>query len=367
MLFEVLIQSFIDLPIAVEPGQTIAQTSPMGQVAQLIQSIQPQTEVDHLRKAADRLLTFAEGTVRVAMSPPTDRPAVDAPDGWKAIQVSNGVTAYASPVEETVIPAIAYDQRLVTRPDYRLFYSEEDSSGNSFVPFSNNVAQDTSVSSDMNDGTYNWTHDWVNELSLTSQPILDPGFDGTRHPYVSTVSYAQLMASEIAPDRYIWTDTWEGEGYDRERDQNGQLISQREGGADIHVGISFDATITDPNQPNLRIVLINDQAVTAQVTNLSAFLMDQLSGESIDRIDFAQLPPTYEVILSKNGGFRGTELKILEPLGTLVFEYHVTRPELKAMFPLKLQGINHFFDERLQEIANLEQQGWLILEVPPPS
>jgi hypothetical protein len=131
--------------------------------------------------------------------------------------------------------------------------------------------------------------------------------------------------------------------------------------------VSFDASVTNPNQPNLRILLINDQAVTAQVTNLSAFLMDQLTGETIERRDFEQLPPAYEVTVTLNGGFKGAEVRMLEPSGTLAFEYHVSPQELQAMFPIKIEGINRLFDERVEEIDDLAAQGWVVMEVPPPS
>jgi hypothetical protein len=263
--------------------------------------------VQRLRKGSDRMLAFAE----FVATPQVDRPRVIAPDGWRSVEVASGVTAYNAPSEEAV----------------------------SVEPV----------------------------ISVVDAPDMNLGLDGTRHPYVSEVDYREMIANEVAPQKYIWNGTWQGEGYDRERDHRGQLISRREGGADIHVGVSFDASVTDPKQPNLRIVLINDQEVTAQVTNLSAFLMDQITGEAIERKDFEQLPPAYEVTLTLNGGFKGAEVRLLEPSGTLAFEYHVSPQELQAMFPIRLEGINRLFDERVQEIEDLAAQGWIVMEVPPPS
>jgi hypothetical protein len=276
------------------------------QVTPFVDSLQPSKSVERLRKGSDRTLAFAG----VVATPKIDRPAVIAPEGWRSVEVASGVTAYNAPSED----AVAIEPVLP---------------GDELFP----------------------TH----------------GLDGTRHPYVSEVGYSEVMAEEIAPQKYIWNGTWQGEGYDRERDRQGQLVSQREGGADIHIGVSFDASVTNPNQPNLRIMLINDQAVTAQVTNLSAFLMDQLTGETIERRDFEQLPPAYEVTVTLNGGFKGAEVRMLEPSGTLAFEYHVSPQQLQAMFPIKIQGINRLFDERVQEIDDLAAQGWMVMEVPPPS
>jgi hypothetical protein len=268
-------------------------------------------ETARLRKAADRTLAFAEPLA----TPQVNHPPVIAPEGWRSVEVAAGVTAYNAPSEEAVMV-----EPVIPVVD---------------APY-------------LNAG-------------------IDVGFDGTRHPYVSEIGYAEIMANEVAPQKYIWNGTWQGEGYDRERDRQGQLVAYREGGADIHLGISFDASVTDPKQPNLRILLINDQAVTAQVTNLSAFLMDQLTGAAIERRDFEQLPPAYEVTLTLNGGFKGAEMRLLEPSGTLVFEYHVSPQEMQAMFPIKLEGINRLFDERVQEIEDLAAQGWIVMEVPPPS
>jgi hypothetical protein len=316
-MLETLIQQVIDPPAMIRqyiveqldsespdrPSVARLLSDPVGTVVNTLQSPQP---VDRLRKASDRTLAFAQ----ISATPQVDRPAVPAPQGWRSVETITGVTAYNPPSEDEVVvePVIHSDD---------------------------------------------------SERGL--------GWDGTRYPYVVEVSVAELLAKAIAPQHFIWSDTWQGEGYSRERDRLGQLVSERENGADIHIGISFDASITNPAQPNLRIVLINDQDVTAQVTNLSAFLMDQLTGETIERRDFEQLPPAYEVTLSLNGGFKGTEVRTLDPLETLVFEYHVAPQELQAMFPLRLQGINRLFAQRQQEVESLESQGWVVMEVPPPS
>jgi hypothetical protein len=295
-----------------QPGVGEFLFDPVGTVRNTFQS--PEF-VQRMRKGSDRTLAFAQ----IVATPQIDRAAVPAPDGWRSVATVAGVTVYNAPSEDE----IAVEPVVAQRND--------------------------------------------SERGL--------GWDGTRHPYVIEVSVAELLSQAhslrypqgVAPQQFIWNETWQGEGYSRERDRQGQLISQREEGADIHIGISFDQSITNPEQPNLRIILINDQDVTAQVTNLSAFLMDQLTGETIDRRDFEQLPPTYEVTLSLNGGFKGTEVRTLDPLGTLVFEYHVTPQDLPGMFPIKLQGINRLFAQRQQEVEALESQGWVVMEVPPPS
>jgi hypothetical protein len=317
-MLETLIQQVIDPPAMIRQyiveqlesessdrpsGLGRLLSDPVGAVVDTFQSPQP---VERLRKASDRTLAFAQ----ISATPLVDRPAIPAPKGWRSVETVAGVTAYNPPSEDEV--AI---EPVIYRDD--------------------------------------------SERGL--------GWDGTRYPYVVEVSVADLLGKAIAPQQFIWNATWQGEGYSRERDRLGQLVSERENGADIHIGISFDASVTNPDQPNLRIILINDQDVTTQVTNLSAFLMDQLTGETIDRRDFEQLPPAYEVTLSLNGGFKGTEVRTLDPLGTLVFEYHVAPQDLQAMFPLRLQGINRLFAQRQQEVERLESQGWVVMEVPPPS
>lgn len=189
--------------------------------------------------------------------------------------------------------------------------------------------------------------------------------DGTRFPYVSEVRGSDLLANPIAPGVYQWTDTWAGEGYTRDYDQQGQLVAEREGGVDVNLTFTYDSNIKDSSKPNLTIKVQNNQDETGQLTNLSAFLNDPRTGAAIDRQDFAQLPPVYEVIATRNGGFGGTETKTLEQLGTVTFAYRVSLDELKRQ-PIKLQAINSRFNERLQEIANLEAQGWVVKEVPAP-
>jgi hypothetical protein len=267
-----------------------------------------------LRKTSDRTLAFA----KISATPRLDRPAIPAPVGWRSVNIEPGVTAYNPPIGEEVTVEPSLDN---------------------------------------------------NDSARMAK------WDGTRHPYIVEVSMDELLSqaccspdtTKVAPHLFIWSDTWQGEGYDREHNGLGQLVSQRESGADIHVGISFDASVTNPNQPNLRIILINDQDTTSQDTNLSAFLLDQSTGKAIDRQDFKQLPPAYEVTLTLNGGFKGTEVKTLEPLETLVFEYHVTPKDLRSLFPIRLEGINRLFNQRQQEVETLESLGWVVMEVPPPS
>ncbi|MCU0566724.1 MAG: hypothetical protein MUF49_09020 [Oculatellaceae cyanobacterium Prado106] len=212
----------------------------------------------------------------------------------------------------------------------------------------------------------------IDEQLLALEPgVIDPvtgqPLDGTRHPYVTEIRLAELQQQAIAPGQYEWTGIWEGEGYDRFLQQRRKLVSSRELGDDIYINISLNTQITDPNQPNLLITLHNQQNLTGQLTNISAFRVNASTGETLERRDFEQLPPDYEVTVSRNGGFAGTETKILPRQGTVTFAYHLPPSQLNRFFPLKLQGDNRAFDERLQEIEALRSQGWLVKEVPPPS
>ncbi|MCU0565600.1 MAG: hypothetical protein MUF49_03275 [Oculatellaceae cyanobacterium Prado106] len=188
--------------------------------------------------------------------------------------------------------------------------------------------------------------------------------DGTYFPYVSQVRVKDLLKNEVAPGQYQWTETWEGEGYTRERTQDGQLIAEREGGIDIDVVVTYNATIKDPTKPNLVITIQNHQDKTGQLTDLSAFRYDASTGAESDRIDFEQLPPDYEVTVTRNGGFGGTDLKTMNRLSTVTFAYHVSEAEVKNGLSFKLQGSNKWFDERQQELYDLAAQGWVIKEVP---
>lgn len=191
--------------------------------------------------------------------------------------------------------------------------------------------------------------------------------DGTRRPYVDTVSFSDLTKVQVAPGRYEWTGTWEGEGYDRVLDRNERLVSPREGGNDIHLRISLDTTVTDPTKPNLFITVQSDQDLTNQLTNLSAFRVDSETGATLERKDFGQLPPYYDVTVTRSGGFGGTETKTLNPLGTTTFAYHVSPKDLASNFSLNLEGINQLYNQRLMEIYDLEAQGWIVKEVPAPN
>ena len=206
------------------------------------------------------------------------------------------------------------------------------------------------------------------EVETVADPVVSTAstgstLDGTRFPYVSEVRGSDLLANPIAPGIYQWTDTWTGEGYTREYDRQGQLVAEREGGVDINLTFTYNSNIKDSTKPNLMIRVQNNQDATGQLTNLSAFLNDPKTGTAIARQDFAQLPPVYDVIATRNGGFGGTETKTLKQLGTATFAYRVSLDELNRQ-PIKLQAVNSHFNERLQEIANLEAQGWVVKEVP---
>jgi len=234
---------------------------------------------------------------------------IAAPAGWKAVQVSESVTAYVAP--QTV------------------------------------------------------------ETSAPSNPesadrlILPTSVDGTRWLYVTEIDLAEVLANSIAPQHYVWHGVWRGEGYSRELGSNGSLVSRQEGGNDIHLTLSYNTAITNPGEPNLIITIESQQDKTAQLTNLSAFLLDSQTCKTLARRDFAQLPPFYYVSLTYDGTVSPI-VKSLPPLGTVTFAYHVSSAELPQHFPMELQAVNQFVDERAQEIANLEVRGWLVKEVPSP-
>ncbi|MBI4784942.1 MAG: hypothetical protein HY785_27085 [Oscillatoriophycideae cyanobacterium NC_groundwater_1537_Pr4_S-0.65um_50_18] len=234
--------------------------------------------------------------------------AIAAPKGWKAVQVSEGVTAYVAP--EAI----------------------------------------ESIDSESNSGTRDG---WATLL------------DGTRSPYVTAIDLADLLANPIAPQHYVWQGVWQGEGYSREHDAEGGLVAQQEGGNNIHLNLSYNAAITDPQQPNLMITIASQQDKTAQLTNMSAFLLDSQTGKTLARKDFAQLPPFYHVSLTQEG-VEGQVMKSLPPLGTVTFAFHVASAELPKRFPIQLEAVNQLAEERAQEIAALEAQGWIVKEVPPP-
>lgn len=238
-----------------------------------------------------------------------ERPAAIAlPQGWQAIQPSPGLTAYLAP--EAKVPTVP--------PSL---------SSNSF---------------------------------RTGGSLGTTAFDGTREPYVSDVGVSDLK--QIAPGRYQWSGVWQGEGYNRVFDQQARLVSPRERGADIQLNVSWDATITDPNQPNFVVTIESSQDQTAQLTNFSAFSTGTAGGEA--RIDFGQLPPLYSVTL-RHGGL-ASETKTLPPLGSISFAYHVRPDEINSYLPLQLTAENQLFEQRLKQFAELETQGWRIEEVPPP-
>ena len=237
---------------------------------------------------------------------------ITAPSGWRAVQVSEGVTAYVAP------QAIASSK------------------------FSSDTVGNTASNT-------------VDEIPDT--------LDGTRSPYVTEIDLADILANPIAPQRYVWHGVWQGEGYSREHDAEGSLVSQQEGGNDINLTLSYNAAITNPQEPNLIITIESQQDKTAQLTNLSAFLLESQTGKTLERKDFAQLPPFYQVSLSHDGTEKET-VKSLQPLGTVTFAYHVSASELSQRFPIELQAVNQFANQRAQEIAALEAQGWIVKEVP---
>ncbi|MBW4515989.1 MAG: hypothetical protein KME11_12290 [Timaviella obliquedivisa GSE-PSE-MK23-08B] len=203
--------------------------------------------------------------------------------------------------------------------------------------------------------------------AVNNVDTLDLRLDGTRYPYVSDISQSDLTQDPHHPNHYFWKGVWQGEGYNRVLDRNHQLVAERENSVDIHLSISLDTSVTDATKPNLIITVKSDQDETAQLTNISAFRIDSETGKTLDRRDFAQLPPVYEVTASRNGGYAGTEIKALEPLGTVTFAYHVSAEQVQQNLPIRLTAVNRLFTERQQEIYDLQAKGWVVKEVPAPS
>ncbi|MBW4661765.1 MAG: hypothetical protein KME15_24100 [Drouetiella hepatica Uher 2000/2452] len=273
----------------------------------------------HLEQVFNEIPVLSQNIRSAANQPAANQSAnkisttkIAAPAGWKAVQVSEGVTAYVA--TQTIATQTIATQKSIDRPR-----SEE-----------------------------------------SDELILPDSLDGTRSPYVTAIDLADVLANPIAPQRYVWQGVWQGEGYSREHDADGNLVSQQEGGNDIHLTLSYDAAITHAQEPNLIVTIESQQDKTAQLTNLSAFLLDS-HGKTLARKDFSQLPPLYQVSLTHNGI---AAIKSLLPLGKITFSYHVSAAELLQRFPIELQAVNQFADERAQEIASLEAQGWLVKEVP---
>jgi hypothetical protein len=189
-------------------------------------------------------------------------------------------------------------------------------------------------------------------------------FDGTRYPYLLEVSQADLKP--VAPGQFVWSGVWEGEGYDRVLNRQGQLVSLREAGADIHLSLIWDATITDATKSNLIVTVQSEQSQTGQLTNFSAFLNDPNTKKTLERKDLGQLPPIYQVTLDSRGRLISESTKTLQPLGTVTFAYHIPPAELNAHLPITMEAVNQLFDQRLKDIAELEAAGWVVEEVPAP-
>jgi hypothetical protein len=187
--------------------------------------------------------------------------------------------------------------------------------------------------------------------------------DGTRQPYLTELKSSDLLKNEVAPNQYAWHGMWQGEGYTRELDYDGWLVARQEGGNNVYLSTTYDASVTDSAKPNLFITVESSQDKTAQLTNLSAFRYDS-TGKQVERRDFAQLPPFYNVSMTINGR---TQTKQLRPLGKVTYAYHVAKSDLKNQFPLTMEAVNQLVNERNQQIAMLESQGWTVKEVPAPN
>jgi hypothetical protein len=240
----------------------------------------------------------------------TKQPAIAPPSGWRTVTLESGATVYQAP---TAITA--------------------------------NAATGSTVDS-------------ANEDVFSVDAL-----DGTRQPYLTELQPTDLLKHEVAPNQYAWRGMWQGEGYTRELDYEGWLVARQEGGNNVYLSTTYDASVTDPTKPNLFITVESSQDKTAQLTNLSAFLYDTNTGKLVERRDFAQLPPFYNVSMTLNGR---TQTKQLRPLGTTTFAYHVAKSDLNGQFPLTMEAVNQLVNERNQQIAALEAEGWVVKEVPAP-
>lgn len=274
-------------------------------LTQLRNLVQPQP-VAQVEGAFNQTATVAQSIAQAEAR----QAAIAPPAGWQAVKLASGVTVYQAPEAITVASATGA------------------------------------------------TVDSENKSIFFVDPL-----DGTRQPYLTEVEAADLLKTEIAPKQYVWQGMWQGEGYSRELDREGWLVARQEGGNNIYLSTTYNASITNPSQPNLFITVESSQDKTAQLTNLSAFLYDSKTGAQIERRDFPQLAPYYDVSLTLGGK---TEMKQLRPLGTITFAYHVSPSEVKDYFPMTLEAVNQLVDERNQQIAALEAEGWVVKEVPAP-
>jgi hypothetical protein len=190
--------------------------------------------------------------------------------------------------------------------------------------------------------------------------------DGTRFPYVSEVTITDFVQDNPESQTYSWNGIWQGEGYNRKPGEYHEVVAEREAGADIHLSITLDRSIADGTTPNLLITIQSDQNLTAQLTNISAFWTDPATGKTTKRKDFAQLPPVYDVTVTRNYGYV-SDTKVLKQLGTIQFAYYVSSEEIEQGLPIRLYAVNQAFAARQQEMAELQAQGWVIKEVPAPN
>jgi hypothetical protein len=206
--------------------------------------------------------------------------------------------------------------------------------------------------------------DTKTEYRLNEFSEAEGTLDGTRYPYLTEINYSDLVQGSDQKEKYVWYGVWQGEGYNRVLDQSDRLVAEREPGVDVALTVTWDTTIKDQQQPNLIITVENAQNLTAQLTNLSAFWVDRETGKTLERKDFEQLPPVYEVTVSRNGGYGGSETQVLQRLGTVTFAYHLSPERMAQGFPIRLEGVNRSFAQRQQEIYDLQAQGWIVKEVP---
>ena len=275
-------------------------------LTQLRNLAEPQP-VQELEGALARTATIAEPLAQAKTKHDTIAP----PAGWQAVTTASGATVYQAPATEAIA--------------------------------TNAEAGNAAGSND-------------------SDVFAVDSLDGTRQPYLTELQPSDLLKHQVAPNQYAWHGMWQGEGYTRELDYEGWLVARQEGGNNIYLSTTYDASVTDLNKPNLFITVESSQDKTAQLTNLSAFKYDS-TGKQIERRDFAQLPPFYNVSMTVGGK---AQTKQLRPLGTTTFAYHVAKSDLNNQFPLTMQAVNQLVNERNQQIAVLEAQGWIVKEVPAP-
>lgn len=127
------------------------------------------------------------------------------------------------------------------------------------------------------------------EASAAAQ-VVSPavaGLDGTHEPYVMNLSDQQIQDLK---DGKTVNHVFQGEGWDRERDRNGNVVTRQEGGRDIYLSMSYNKETN-----TFSIEVDNKQTTTGQLTNFRVLYTDG------SKKDLTQLPPDYDITVTLNG------------------------------------------------------------------